>query len=87
MAGIAKDKRLCRVLVTVLAVLAGTAVVALALAFRLGIGLLGIYPVLRSEGEEVVIALMAVLCLGLLGLGMVAVALVAVRLRTGRRDR
>ena len=69
------------------ALLAGTAVVALALAFRLGIGLLGIYPVLRSEGEEVVIALMAVLCLGLLGLGMVAVALVAVRLRTGRRDR
>ena len=50
-------------------------------------GLLGIYPVLRSEGEEVVIALMAVLCLDLLVLGMVAVALVAVRLRTGRRDR
>ena len=71
----------------VTALLAGTALVALVLAFRLGMGLLGIYPVLRSEGEEVVIALVAVLFLGLLFLGMVAAALVAVRLRTGRRDR
>ena len=69
------------------ALLAGAAVVVLAMAFRLGMGLLGIYPVLRSEGEEVAVALMAVLCLGLLVLGMVAVALVSVRLRTGRRDR
>ena len=69
------------------AVLAGTAVVALAMTFRVGMGLLGIHPVLRSAGEEVAVALMAVLCLGLLFLGMAAVALVAVRLRTGRRDR
>ena len=69
------------------ALLAGTAVVALVLAFRLGMGLLGIYPVLRSEGGDVAVALMAVLFLGLLGLGMVAVALVAIRLRTGRRAR
>ena len=76
-----------RHLVTALLVVA--AVVALAMAFRLGMGLLGIHQVLRSEGEEVMIALMAVLVLvlGLLFLGMVAVALVAVRLRTGRRDR
>ena len=71
----------------VTAVLAGTAVVALVLAFRLGMGLWGIYPVLRSEGEEVAVALMAVLFLGLLGLGMTAVALLAIRLRTGRRER
>ena len=38
------------------ALLSGTAVVALGLAFRLGMGLLGIYPVLRSEGEEVAVA-------------------------------
>ena len=69
------------------ALLVGTAVVALAMAFRLGMGLLGIHPVLRSEGEEVVIALMAVLFLGLLFLGMAAIALVSVRLRTGCRDR
>ena len=68
-------------------VLAGTAVVALTMAFRLGMGLLGIYSLLRNEGEEVVITLMAVLSLGLLVLGMAAVALVAVRLRPGRRDR
>ena len=37
------------------ALLAGTAIVALILAFRLGMGLLGIYSILRSEGEEVVI--------------------------------
>ena len=71
----------------VTALLAGAAVVALVLAFRLGMGLLGIHQVLCSEGEEVAIALMAVLFLGLLFLGMAAVALVAVRLRTGRRDR
>ena len=63
------------------------AVVALILAFRLGIGLLGIYPVLRGEGEEVAVAFMAVLSLGLLVLGMTAVALLAVRLQRGRRDR
>ena len=68
------------------ALLASMAVVALVLAFRVGMGLLGIYPVLRSEGGDVVIALMAVLFLGLLFLGMVAVALVAVRLRTGPWD-
>ena len=68
------------------AVLAGTAVVALVLAFRLGMGLWGIHSILRSEGEEVAVALMAVLFLGLLGLGMTAVALLAIRLRTGRRD-
>ena len=68
-------------------VLAGTAVVALTMAFRLGMGLLGIYSLLRNEGEEVVITLMAVLSLGLLVLGMAAVALVAVRLRPGRGDR
>ena len=50
-------------------------------------GLSGIHQVLRSEGEEVAVALMAVLFLGLLFLGMVAAAQVAVRLRTGRRDR
>ena len=71
----------------VTALLVGTAVVALAMAFRLGMGLLGIHQVLRSEGEEVAVVLMAVLVLGLLFLGMVAVALVAVRLRTGRRAR
>ena len=58
------------------------------MAFRLGMGLLSIYSLLRNEGEEVVITLMAVLSpLGLLVLGMAAVALVAVRLRPGRRDR
>ena len=41
--------------------LAATALVALVLAFRLGMGLLGIHHVLRSEGE--MIALMAVLFL------------------------
>ena len=66
----------------VTALLAATALVALFLGFRLGMGLLGIHQVLRSEGEEVAVALMAVLFLG-----MVAVALVAVRLRTGRWDR
>ena len=71
----------------VTALLVGTAIVALAMAFRLGMGLLGIHSVLRSEGEEVMIALMAVLVLGLLFLGMAAVALVAVRLRKGCRDR
>ena len=71
----------------VTAVLAGTAVVALVLAFRLGMGLWGIHSILRSEGEEVAVALMAVLFLGLLGLGMTAVALLAIRLRTGRRER
>ena len=69
------------------ALLAGTAIVALTMAFRLGMGLLGIYSLLRSEGEEVVITLMAVLVLGLLVWGMAAGALVAVRLRPGRRDR
>ena len=64
------------------AVLAGMAVVALVLAFRLGMGLWDIHRVLRSEGEEVAAALMAVLFLG-----MVAVALLVIRLRTGRRDR
>ena len=62
------------------------AVVALAMAFRLGMGLLGIYSILRSAGEEVVITFMAVLFLGLLVLGMIAVILVGVRLRPGRRD-
>ena len=62
-------------------------IVALTMAFRLGMGLLGIYSLLRSEGEEVVITFMAVLSLGFLGLGMVAVALVAVRLWSERRDR
>ena len=71
----------------VTAVLAGTAVVALVLAFRLRMGLWGIHSILRSEGEEVAVALMAVLFLGLLGLGMTAVALLAIRLRTGRRER
>ena len=71
----------------VTAVLSGTAVVALVLAFRLGMGLWGIHSVLRSEGEEVAVVLMAVLFLGLLGLGMTAVALLAIRLRTGRRER
>ena len=66
----------------VTALLAGMAVVALAMAFRLGMGLLGIHQVLRSEGEEVAVALMAVLFLG-----MAAVALLVIRLRTGRRDR
>ena len=42
----------------------GTAVAALGLAFRLGMGLSGIHQVLRSEGEEVAVALMAVLFLG-----------------------
>ena len=65
------------------ALLASTAVVALTMAFRLGMGLLGIYSILRSEGEEVVITFMAVLSLGLLVLGMAAVALVAVRLWPG----
>ena len=69
------------------ALLVGTAVVALVLAVRLGMGLLDIHQILRSEGEEVMIALMAVLFLGLLVLGMAAVALLAVRLRTGRRER
>ena len=69
------------------ALLAATALVALVLAFRLGMGLWDIHRVLRSEGEEVAVALMAVLFLGLLFLGMAAVALVAVRLLTGRRDR
>ena len=69
------------------ALLVGTAAGALVLAFRVGMGLLGIYPVLRSEGEEVVIALMAVLFLGLLFLGMAAIALLVIRLRTGRRER
>ena len=68
------------------ALLAGMAVVALAMAFRLGKGLLGIYSILRSAGEEVVITFMTVLFLGLLVLGMIAVILVAVRLRPGRRD-
>ena len=54
-------------LVTVL--LAGMAIAALTMAFRLGMGLLGIYSLLHSEGEEVVITLMAVLSLGLLGWG------------------
>ena len=67
--------------------LAGTAVVALGLAVRLGMSLLGIHQVLRSEGEEVAVAHMVVLFLGFLFLGMTAVALVAVRLLTGRRDR
>ena len=49
------------------ALLAGMAVVALAMAFRLGMGLLGIYSILHSAGEEVVIISMAVLFLGLLG--------------------
>ena len=53
------------------------------MAFRLGMGLLSIYSLLRNEGEEVVITLMAVLSLGLLVLGMAAVALVAVR-RSGQ---
>ena len=75
----------------VTALLAGTAVAALGLAVRLGMGLSGIHRVLRSEGEEVAVALMAVLFLGLLFLGllflgMVAAAQVAVRLRTGRRE-
>ena len=48
------------------ALLAGMAVVAPTMAFRLGMGLVGIYSILRSEGEEVVITLMAVLSLGLL---------------------
>ena len=71
----------------VTALLAGTAVVALVLAFRLGMGLSGIHQVLRSEGEEMAVALMAVLVMGLLFLRMAAVVLVAVRSRTGRRDR
>ena len=71
----------------VTALLAGTAVVALVLAFRLGMSLSDIHQVLRSEGEEVMISLMAVLFLGLLLLGMTAVALLAVRLWTGRRER
>ena len=71
----------------VTALLAGTAVVALVLAFRLGMGLSGIHQVLRSEGEEMTAALMAVLVMGLLFLRMAAVVLVAVRSRTGRRDR
>ena len=70
----------------VTALLAGTAGVALVLAVRLGMGLSDIHQVLRSEGEEVMIALMAVLFLGLLLLGMTTVALLAVRLWTGRRD-
>ena len=70
----------------VTALLAGTAVVALVLAFRVGMSLSVIHQVLRSEGEEVAVALMAGLFLGLLLLGMVVVALVAVRIRTGRRD-
>ena len=70
----------------VTALLAGTAVVALVLAFRLGMSLLGIHQVLRSEGEEVAVALMVVLFMGLLFLGMPAAALLAIRLRTGRRD-
>ncbi len=69
------------------AMLAGTALVALAMAFRLGRGLWDIHWVLRSEGEEVAVALMAVLFLGFLFLGMTAVALVAVWLLMGRRDR
>ena len=72
------------------AMLAGTALVALAMAFRLGMGLWDIHRVLRSEGEEVAVALMAVLFLGFLFLGMTAVALLVIRLirlRTGRRDR
>ena len=72
---------------TVTVLLSGTAVVALVLAFRVGMGLMGIHQVLRSEGEEVAVALMAVLFLSLPFLGMVAVAPVAVRSRTGRRDR
>ena len=36
------------------ALLAGTAVFALTMAFRLEMGLVGIYSLLRSEGEEVV---------------------------------
>ena len=69
------------------ALLAGTAVFALTMAFRLEMGMVGIYSLLRSEGEEVVITLMVVLFLGLLVLGMAAVALSAVRLWPGRRDR
>jgi hypothetical protein len=69
------------------ALLAGTAIVALAMAFRLGMGLVGIYSLLRSEGEGVVITLIAVLSLGLLVLGMAAVALADVRLWPGRRGR
>ena len=69
------------------AMLAGTALVALAMAFRVGMGLWDIHRVLRSEGEEVAVAIMAVLFLGFLFLGMTAVALVAVRLLMGRRDR
>ena len=69
------------------AMLTGTALVALAMAFRLGMGLWDIHRVLRSDGEEVAVALMAVLFLGFLFLGMTAVALVAVRLLMGRRDR
>lgn len=60
--------------------MASTAIVALTMAFRVGMGLLDIYSILRNEGEEVVITFMADLSLGLLGLGMAAVVLVAVRL-------
>ena len=60
--------------------MASTAIVALTVAFRVGMGLLDIYSILRNEGEEVVIIFMADLSLGLLGLGMAAVVLVAVRL-------
>ena len=47
------------------ALLAGMAIVAFVLAFRVGTGLLGLYPLLHDEGEELVIVLMAVLFLGL----------------------
>ena len=78
-------RRLERHLVT--ALLAPTAVVALVLVFRMGMGLSSIHPVLRSEGEEVAVVLMAVLFLGLMFIGMAAVVLVAVRLRTECRNR
>ena len=60
--------------------MASTAIVALTMTFRVGMGLLDIYSILRNEGEEVVITFMADLSLGPLGLGMAAVVLVAVRL-------
>ena len=68
------------------ALLAGAAIVAFVMAFRVGTGLLDLYPLLHNEGEELVIALMAVLFLGLLVLGMAAAGLVAIRLWPGCRD-
>ena len=68
-------------------VLAGAAVAAFILAFRVGMSLLSIYSPLRSEGEEVEIAFMAVLFLGLLVLRMITAALPAIRLRMGHRSR